>query len=102
MLNLSRNGVCRLAMLSLVLTLSACGSADRELQSYIDEVKARPGQPIPPLPEVRPPPSFIYDAGDRRSPFVPDVPERVAGAAAASARIRIGRASSSSRSRSTR
>lgn len=82
MLNLSRNGVRRLTMLSLLLTLTACGSADRELQAYIDDVKARPGQPIPPLPEVRPPPSFVYEAGDRSSPFVPDVPERLAGQAA--------------------
>jgi type IV pilus assembly protein PilP len=82
MFNLSRHGVRGLAMLSLLLALSACGSADRELQAYIDEIKARPGQPIEPLPEVRPPPSFIYAAGDRRSPFVPDVPERVAGQAA--------------------
>jgi type IV pilus assembly protein PilP len=72
-----------LAMLSLTLALTACGSAERELQAYIDQVKARPGQPIEPLPEVRPPPSFVYEAGDRRSPFVPDVVEQsVAGQAA--------------------
>jgi type IV pilus assembly protein PilP len=82
MFNHSRNSARVLAALCLALTLAACGSSDRELQAYIDEVKARPGAPIDPLPEVRPPPSFVYEAGNRRSPFVPDEPERVAGQAA--------------------
>ena len=67
-----------LGILGLLLALSACDSDQRELQTYIDGVKARPGQPIPPLPEVRPPPSYVYEAGTRRSPFVPDSPrERI-------------------------
>lgn len=65
-----------LALLGLILTVSACSSDQRELQAYIDEVKARPGRPIEPLPEVRPAPSFAYEADDRRSPFVPDAPLR--------------------------
>lgn len=72
----------RIAALCLALALSACGSGERELQDYIDDIKARPGAPIEPLPEVRPPPSFVYEAGDRRSPFVPSAPERIAGQAA--------------------
>jgi type IV pilus assembly protein PilP len=82
MFNHSRFGARWLAALGLALALAACGSGDRELQAYIDSVKARPGAPIDPLPEVRPPPSFVYEASDRRSPFVPDAPERVAGQAA--------------------
>jgi len=83
MSNHSRITARWLAMLSLTLALTACGSGERELQAYIDQIKARPGQPIEPLPEVRPPPSFVYAAGDRRSPFIPDAPERsVAGQAA--------------------
>ena len=82
MSNLSRNCFRRLTSLCLLLALSACGSGERELQAYIDEVKARPGAPIEPLPEVRPPPSFVYEAADRRSPFVPGAPERIAGQAA--------------------
>jgi type IV pilus assembly protein PilP len=65
-----------LALLSLALAVSACSSGVREMQTYIDTTKAKPGQPIDPLPEVRPPPSFVYEAGDRRSPFVADVPQR--------------------------
>lgn len=52
--------------------LTACGNDMDELRSYIDEVKARPGGRIDPLPEVRPAPTFTYEAGDRRSPFMPD------------------------------
>ena len=40
-----------------------------------DEVKARPGGRIPPLPDVVPAPTFTYEPGDRRSPFVPDTPQ---------------------------
>jgi type IV pilus assembly protein PilP len=76
MLNNTNISARWLALLGLALTVSACSSDERELQAYIDSVKARPGQPIEPLPEVRPPPSFVYAADDRRSPFVPDLPER--------------------------
>ena len=63
-----------LGILGLLLALTACSSDQRELQTWIDGIKARPGQPIPPLPEVRPAPSYVYEPGDRRSPFVPDAP----------------------------
>jgi type IV pilus assembly protein PilP len=65
-----------LAGLSLACALSACAGGDSDLQSYIDEVKARPGGRIQPLPQVRPAPTFAYVPGDRRSPFVPDTPQR--------------------------
>lgn len=65
-----------LAILSLALALTACGADHRELQAEIDAIKARPGGVIEPLPEVRPPPSFVYEAGERRSPFIPEVPQR--------------------------
>jgi type IV pilus assembly protein PilP len=65
-----------LAVAALALAVSACGGNSSELQAYIDEVKARPGGRIEPLPEIQPAPSFVYEAGVRRSPFMPDVPER--------------------------
>jgi len=82
MCNLSRTFTRPLAALGLMLTLAACGSGEREMQAYIDGVMALPGAPIEPLPEVRPPPSFVYQAGDRRSPFMPEEPARIAGEAA--------------------
>lgn len=54
--------------------LGACGGNTDDLRAYIDEVKARPGGRIPPLPDIVPPPTFTYVAADRRSPFVPDTP----------------------------
>jgi len=65
-----------LAAIALVSALSACGRGNGDLQSYIDSVKARPGGRIEPLPQVRPAPTFAYVAGDRRSPFVADTPQR--------------------------
>lgn len=65
-----------LAVAALAAAVSACGRNSSELQAYIDEVKARPGGRIEPLPEIQPAPSFVYEAGDRRSPFMPDTPER--------------------------
>lgn len=65
-----------MALAGLAMSLAACGSDQRDLQAYIDKVKARPGKGIEPLPEVRPAPRFVYEAGDRRSPFVPDTPEQ--------------------------
>ena len=60
--------------LGLIVSLAACGSDQSDLQSYIDRIKARPGRGIEPLPEFRPAPSYVYQASDRRSPFVPDLP----------------------------
>lgn len=66
------------ATLSFALIgLSACGADHRELQAWIDEVKARPGGEIEPLPEINPAPSYVYEAGGRRSPFIPDAPQSV-------------------------
>jgi type IV pilus assembly protein PilP len=56
--------------------LSACGGANDDLRAYIDDVKARPGGRIEPLPPVEPAPSFVYEPGARRSPFMPDPPAR--------------------------
>jgi len=56
--------------------LSACGGANDDLHKYIDQMKARPGGRIEPLPQVRPAPTFVYVPGNRRSPFVADTPQR--------------------------
>jgi len=56
--------------------LSACGGANDDLREYIDEIKARPGGRIEPLPQIQPAPTFVYEPGARRSPFVADAPQR--------------------------
>ena len=58
------------------LALTACGSDMDDLDQYINEVKAKPGGRIEPLPEITPYEVFTYiaDAQGLRSPFVPDTP----------------------------
>ncbi len=66
-----------LALLVLALGLGACGGDMQDLRAYVDEVKARPGGRIEPLPEIKPTPTFAYEAEKEgvRSPFAPDVPQ---------------------------
>jgi type IV pilus assembly protein PilP len=63
--------------------LAACGAGMDDLDSYINEVKARPGGRIEPLPEITPYEVFTYvaDAQGMRSPFVPDTPQAAGPAA---------------------
>jgi type IV pilus assembly protein PilP len=68
-----------LVLTAVIAALAGCSRNSSELQTYIDEVKARPGGRIEPLPEIRPAPSYAYEPGDRRSPFMPDTPQLRAG-----------------------
>mgnify|MGYP001486274648 CR=1 FL=1 len=54
--------------------LYACSHDMEDLDQYIDEIKARPGGRIEPLPEITPYEVFYYVADEQglRSPFVPD------------------------------
>jgi type IV pilus assembly protein PilP len=64
------------AVAMVAAILSACSGPDDDLRAYIDEVKARPGGRIDPLPPIEPAPTFVYQPGTRRSPFIPDAPQR--------------------------
>ncbi len=57
--------------------LTACGGDMDDLDQYINEVKAKPGGRIDPLPEITPYTVFMYiaDAEGVRSPFMPDTPQ---------------------------
>lgn len=71
----------RILPLLALLVLGACSDADLdELQDYTAEVKARPPEPLDPIPEVQHVESFVYEGEDRRDPFAMD--ERSAQAAA--------------------
>lgn len=59
-----------------LLALSACSSDMEQLQAKVTEIKARPGERIEPLPEIKPYETFTYNAGSMRSPFVPSAPAR--------------------------
>jgi len=60
-----------------VAGLAACSGDMDDLDSYINEVKARPGGRIEPLPEIAPYEVFNYlaDVEGIRSPFRPDTPQ---------------------------
>lgn len=65
------------------LVLGACGGDMDDLDQYVNEVKARPGGRIEPLPEITPYEVYTYtaDAEGLRSPFVPDSPQAAVGVA---------------------
>ena len=54
----------------LALLAAGCSGDMDDLMSYVDEVKARPGGRIEPLPQIKPYQTFSYKADARRSPFV--------------------------------
>lgn len=54
---------------AVVAVLAGCAGGQSDLQSYINDVKARPGEPIEPLPRVIPPEPFEYAVADLRDPF---------------------------------
>jgi len=61
--------------------LTACSSADDELQRFIDDTKKEAGGRVEPLPEIKPYETFVYAAADLRSPFQPSSPGSGAGLA---------------------
>ncbi len=65
----------------LTAGLAACGGNMDDLNEYIDEVKARPGQRPEQLPEIKPYETVRYtaDADDARSPFDPENPSATPG-----------------------
>ncbi|MCK6370295.1 MAG: pilus assembly protein PilP [Gammaproteobacteria bacterium] len=63
------------ALVLLVTVVAGCGSRNDDLLEYVDEVKARPGGRIEPLPQIKPYETFTYEAQSLRSPFVADSPK---------------------------
>lgn len=59
------------AMSLTVLIGFGCGRGIKDLQQYVDEVKARKAYAVEPLPEVKPYESFVYGADAMRNPFDP-------------------------------
>lgn len=57
----------------LTALLGGCGGEGAaDLESYVEQVRARDPGPIQPLPEIKQLSTFIYEPGDRRDPFVMD------------------------------
>ena len=49
--------------------ISGCSSDHADLQKYVDGVVARQKPKIEPLPEFKPYPIYVYEAGELRDPF---------------------------------
>jgi type IV pilus assembly protein PilP len=73
--------VCAALGYALLTGLTACSSANDELDRFIDDTKKQPGGRVQPLPEVKPYETFVYSAASMRSPFQPGGPSAGAGSA---------------------
>jgi type IV pilus assembly protein PilP len=72
----------RIALTLAVATgLAGCSNDLDELNAKVQEIKARPGGRIEPLPEVKPYETFTYAATTLRSPFVAGMPASASGSA---------------------
>jgi type IV pilus assembly protein PilP len=72
-LNTTRDVYRGVLLCVLLMGLGACANDMDELKQKVTEIKARPGERIEPLPEIKPYEAFKYDAGGERSPFMPSV-----------------------------
>ncbi|HET7395086.1 MAG TPA: pilus assembly protein PilP [Gammaproteobacteria bacterium] len=62
-----------LALATVPLLLAGCGDRMSDLRQYADQVKARKGGYVEPLPQVKPFETYIYADADKRSPFDPQL-----------------------------
>ncbi len=64
--------VASVTLLLMAASLSGCSSTNtQDLEEYVKEVTSRQPSRIEPLPEFKPFETFLYSAGDSRSPFTP-------------------------------
>lgn len=54
--------------------VAGCSGGQSDLQKWIADTKKKPGGRIQALPEVKPYETFVYGAGNLRSPFQPQGP----------------------------
>jgi type IV pilus assembly protein PilP len=61
------------------LLLAGCTSSTREVEIWVQEVKARPAPPLDPLPVMKQFETFEYAAQNLRDPFSTPIPDRDSG-----------------------
>jgi type IV pilus assembly protein PilP len=61
--------VCTTVLASFMM--AGCSGGQSDLQKWIETTKKKPGGRIQALPEVKPYETFVYGAGNLRSPFQP-------------------------------
>ncbi|HSN69890.1 MAG TPA: pilus assembly protein PilP [Steroidobacteraceae bacterium] len=59
---------------ALAVAVAGCSRDMDDLEQRVAEVKARPGERIEPLPQIKPYESFAYRAQKLRAPFQPTLP----------------------------
>lgn len=65
---------CTVCWLAAGLSLTGCSGGNTEdLQRFVADVRGRQPTKIEPLPEFKPYETFLYQAGDLRSPFDPAI-----------------------------
>jgi len=80
---ISSIGVIGVVLAALVA--AGCSGGQSDLQKWIEATKKKPGGRIQPLPEVKPYETYVYAAGNLRSPFQPQGPNASSGLASAGA-----------------
>ncbi|MGC8698534.1 MAG: pilus assembly protein PilP [Halothiobacillus sp.] len=62
-----------IGLIPLTLALGGCANHMGDLKSQVDQILARPGGKIDPIPEMKPLPKYSYTETDARTPFEPAV-----------------------------
>lgn len=64
------------AMIPLTLALGGCANNMNDLTQKVDQILARPGGKIEPIPEMKPLPKYSYVETNARTPFEPPVTQK--------------------------
>ena len=62
---------CAVLVPLLTALLAGCSQDMHDLRSYLQAVKQRPGEPVAPIPEMKPFATFNYPDTEVRDPFAP-------------------------------
>jgi type IV pilus assembly protein PilP len=68
------SGIGVIGVVLAALVAGGCSGGQSDLQKWIEATKKKPGGRIQPLPEVKPYETYVYAAGNLRSPFQPQGP----------------------------